>query len=48
VETHKRTDTEGMTVGFEKIPLKKIQYSGISLEEMDIDAVLARNRSWCL
>jgi len=42
VETHKRADTEEMTAGFEKIPLKKIEYSGLFLEEMDIDAVLAR------
>ncbi len=40
--THGRKETEALLAGLETVPLKKIEYSGISLEEMDIDAMLAR------
>jgi len=40
--THGRSETQALLAGLEAIPLKKIEYSGLSLEEMDIDAVLAR------
>ncbi len=42
VETHNRNETEAMLTGLEVLPRKKIDYSGITLEEMDIDAVLRR------
>jgi two-component system, OmpR family, sensor histidine kinase KdpD len=42
VETHKRPETEALLKGLEVLPPKKIDYKGIVLEEMDIDAVLAR------
>src|SRR5512136_2736813 len=42
VETHKRSETEALLTGLEVLPTKKIDYKGIALEEMDIDAVLAR------
>ena len=42
VETHGRKETEAMLLGLEIIPRKKVEYSGIVLYEMDIDAVLIR------
>jgi len=40
--THGRSETQALLAGLEVIPLKKVDYSGLALEEMDIDAVLAR------
>lgn len=42
VETHGRTETEALLKGLEIIPRKQIEYRGILLSEMDLDAVLAR------
>ncbi len=40
VETHGRSETEALLAGFEMLPKRKIEYSGILLEELDIDALL--------
>ena len=42
VETHGRRETEALVDGFEIIPRKKIDYRGQQIEEMDLDAILAR------
>lgn len=42
VETHGRKETEALVTGFEIIPRAKIDYRGQQLDEMDIDAILAR------
>jgi len=42
VETHKRMETAELVLGLEVVPRKKIEYRGTVLEEMDIDAILAR------
>lgn len=42
VETHGRAETEAKVQGFELIPRRRLQYQGHSLDEMDIDAILAR------
>ena len=42
VETHGRADTEALVRGFEVVPRKAIEYRGKVLEEMDLDAILAR------
>jgi len=42
VETHKRIDTEALLKGLEVIPRLQVEYRGIKLSEMDIDAVLKR------
>jgi two-component system sensor histidine kinase KdpD len=42
VETHGRVETEALVQGLEIIPRRKIEYRGTSLEEMDLDAILAR------
>lgn len=43
IETHKRRETEDLAKGFELIARKIISYKNTSVEEMDIDAVIARN-----
>jgi two-component system sensor histidine kinase KdpD len=42
VETHGRVETEALLEGLEIIPRRQVQYRGVSLTEMDLDAVLAR------
>src|ERR1039458_3647287 len=42
VETHGRVETEALLAGLPIIPRKKIEYRGVTLQEMDIDAILAR------
>lgn len=42
VETHHRALTEQQIGDLEIIPRKRLTYRGVSLEEMDVDAVLAR------
>lgn len=42
VETHGRVETEVLLRGLEIIPRQKVQYRGLVLEEMDLDAVLTR------
>lgn len=42
IETHGRMETEGLLQDLEVIRRKTIQYRGVSLEEMDVDAILAR------
>lgn len=42
VETHGRKETAALLEGLEVIPRKKISYRGIEIEEMDVDAILAR------
>src|SRR5581483_11082465 len=42
VETHGRAETESLLRGLEVIPRKRIEYKDQFIEEMDIDAVIAR------
>ena len=42
VETHGRAETEELLAGLPVIPRKIVEYRGTQLEEMDLDAVLAR------
>lgn len=43
VETHGRKDTEDRIRDLELIPLKEIPYRGVTLKEMDVDAIVARH-----
>jgi two-component system, OmpR family, sensor histidine kinase KdpD len=43
VETHRRAETEALTVGLETIPRRTIEYRERTLTEMDLDAILARH-----
>jgi two-component system sensor histidine kinase KdpD len=42
VETHGRAETNALLEGLEILPRKTIEYRGITLTDMDLDAVLAR------
>jgi two-component system sensor histidine kinase KdpD len=42
VETHGRKETEALLEGLETIPRKRIGYRGQWLDEMDLDAIIAR------
>jgi two-component system sensor histidine kinase KdpD len=42
VETHGRKETEALLDGLEIIPRRRIDYKGRLLDEMDLDAILAR------
>jgi two-component system, OmpR family, sensor histidine kinase KdpD len=42
VETHNRADTAAQIGDLEVVPRRQIAYRGVTLEEMDIDAVIAR------
>jgi two-component system sensor histidine kinase KdpD len=43
VETHGRADTATLIDGLEIVPLRKIEYRGVVIEEMDVDAIIARH-----
>src|SRR5262245_48203253 len=42
VETHGRAETAKLVEGLEATPRRRVEYKGIVLDEMDLDAVLAR------
>jgi len=42
VETHSREETAALIEGLEVVPRRRIEYRGVVLEEMDLDAVVAR------
>lgn len=42
VETHGRAETEALMAGLEVLPRRVIEYRGQDLDELDLDAVLAR------
>lgn len=43
VETHGREETQEMIGDLEHVPLRRVEYRGVTLEEMDVDAVIARH-----
>jgi two-component system, OmpR family, sensor histidine kinase KdpD len=42
VVSHGRAETEARVGDLESVPLRRIEYRGVTVEEMDLDAVLAR------
>ncbi len=42
VETHGRPRTEALLTGLERVPYRKLERGGVTVAEMDLDAVLAR------
>lgn len=42
VDTHGRAETAALVDGIEVVPRRRIEYRGMVVEEMDLDAVLAR------
>ena len=48
VETYGRANTEAQLRDLKIIPRRKIDYRGVTLEEMDVDAILARKPQVCV
>src|SRR5438034_1051315 len=48
VETHGRAETDALLEGLEVVPPLRVPYQGVTLREMDLDAVLARRPSIAL
>jgi len=48
VETHGRAETEALIAGLEVVPRRKVEYRGVTVEEMDLDAILARKPEVCI
>src|SRR5881397_517622 len=48
METYGRAETEAKIGDLEVIPRKKIEYRNVVLEEMDLQAILARKPGMCL
>ncbi len=48
VETYGRSDTEAQIRDLEVIPRRKIEYRGVVLEEMDVDAIVKRRPQACV
>jgi two-component system sensor histidine kinase KdpD len=42
VETHNRAETVALVEGLEEVPRVRVEYKGVALEEMNLDAVLGR------
>lgn len=42
IETHGRSETQAQVRDLEIVPRQKIEYRGVTLEEMDVDAIVAR------
>ena len=45
VEPHGREDTKAMIGDLERVPMRQVEYRGVTLEEMDVDGVIARHPS---
>ena len=48
IETYGRADTELQVRDLEIIPRRRIDYRGVVLEEMDVDAIIARKPQLCI
>src|SRR5262250_177542 len=43
IEPHGRAETAALVEGLEQVPRRRVEYRGLTVEEMDLDAVLARH-----
>ena len=48
VETYGRRETEAQVKDLEIVPRRKVEYRGATLEEMDVDAIVARHPQVCV
>jgi two-component system, OmpR family, sensor histidine kinase KdpD len=48
IETHGRTDTEALLRDLEVVPRRRIPYKGVVLEELDVEAIVARKPQLCV
>ena len=42
IEPHGRAETRALIEGLEQVPLRSIEYRGVVLQEMDVEAIKAR------
>src|ERR1700684_2555348 len=40
VDTHGRTETAALVTGLEQIPLRSVEYRGVTVQEMDLERIL--------
>src|SRR5438105_3295352 len=45
VETHGRAETAALVGDLERVPVRKVEYRGVVLEELDVEAVVRRKPS---
>lgn len=43
VEAHGREDTKAMIGDLEHVPMRRVEYRGVTLEDLDVDAIIARH-----
>jgi len=48
VETHGRAETAAQVADLEHVPRRQMEYRGVTLEEMDLEAILRRRPTVCL
>jgi two-component system sensor histidine kinase KdpD len=48
VETYGRRDTEAQLKDLEIVPRRKVEHRGVTLEEMDVDAIIRRHPQICI
>ncbi|HLA12630.1 MAG TPA: universal stress protein [Pyrinomonadaceae bacterium] len=48
VEPHGREDTRSMIGDLERVPMRRIEYRGVTIEEMDVEAVIARHPEFAI
>jgi two-component system sensor histidine kinase KdpD len=48
VETHGRADTAALVAGLEVVARRKVEYRGVVVEEMDLEAILVRKPAVCV
>ena len=48
IETHLRAETEALVAGIEVVPRRKVEYRGVVVEEMDVEAILKRKPEICV
>ena len=48
VETYGRRDTEAQVKDLEVVPRRQIAYRGVTMEEMDVEAIIARRPQVCV
>lgn len=48
VETYGRRDTEAQLKGLEVVPRRTIEYRGVTMQEMDVDAIVRRKPQACV
>ncbi len=48
IEPHGRPETAALIEGLEVVPRRKVAYRGVEVEEMDLDAILARRPEVCM